>query len=247
MKPTFKPYEGTEDYIFVSYSHKDDEKVYSLIQQLHDKGYRIWYDEGLYGGTYWNEIIETHLERTSLVLAFMSPNAVESEYVRDEITYAKDNKKPMIPIFLCETKLHYGLKLQLGSRQWENYYNYSNDNAFFDKLLLSPLFTSTINLTNEGVQSEVKVSIISVTDTSVTAQASGSSGTGTYAFGKSTSNDWHFIQDWYYGSSTGTFTFQNLNPSTTYYVFAYKDKDNNYIMSSVSSSAHDTTLPENNK
>jgi hypothetical protein len=140
MKPSFSPYEGEEEYIFVSYSHKDDEKVYRLIQQLYDRGYRIWYDEGIKAGTMWNEIIAQHIKKATLVLLFMSPNAVVSVPVNEEITFAKRNKKPIVPIFLCETKINDGLELQLSLIQWEFYYEYANDDLFFIKLLSSPLF-----------------------------------------------------------------------------------------------------------
>ena len=47
----FDPYEGTENYIFVSYTHKDSEAVFSVIERLHKRGYRIWYDDGIAPGS----------------------------------------------------------------------------------------------------------------------------------------------------------------------------------------------------
>ena len=40
----FKPYEGNEKYIFVSYNHDDSEKVYDIITEFYHRGYRIWHD-----------------------------------------------------------------------------------------------------------------------------------------------------------------------------------------------------------
>ena len=53
-KPTFKPYEGEEKYIFVSYAHKDDEKVNNFNAErmmfIRLKGEWIFYFNGSNGG-----------------------------------------------------------------------------------------------------------------------------------------------------------------------------------------------------
>ena len=43
--PPFEAYEGTEPFIFISYAHRDSEIVYEEITELHESGYKIWYDE----------------------------------------------------------------------------------------------------------------------------------------------------------------------------------------------------------
>ncbi len=47
MTCSFRPYEGNEKYIFVSYAHVDGDIVYPIIERLHDAGFRIWFDEGI--------------------------------------------------------------------------------------------------------------------------------------------------------------------------------------------------------
>ena len=44
MKPV--AYEGTEPYIFVSYAHRDSERVFEVLGELQSRGYRFWYDDG---------------------------------------------------------------------------------------------------------------------------------------------------------------------------------------------------------
>ena len=140
IKPSFKPYEGKNDYIFISYAHKD-EKVYTLMQQLHDKGYRIWYDVGIEVGTEWIAIVQDHIQKSSLVLTFLSPNAIESENVRAEFGFAKRKELPMVTVLLSEIDdSKYGFGLLIGSSQYIKYDEYSNDDMFFEKLLSSPLF-----------------------------------------------------------------------------------------------------------
>ena len=40
----FEAYTGDEPYLFVSYSHRDVEQVYPILDALYDRKYRIWYD-----------------------------------------------------------------------------------------------------------------------------------------------------------------------------------------------------------
>ncbi|MBQ2478969.1 MAG: toll/interleukin-1 receptor domain-containing protein, partial [Erysipelotrichales bacterium] len=68
-----KPYEGSDNYIFISYAHKDSERVFPLLRKLTENGYRIWYDEGIDPGTEWPESIARHLESSSVCLSFISP------------------------------------------------------------------------------------------------------------------------------------------------------------------------------
>ena len=144
IKPSFKPYEGENDYIFISYAHKD-EKVKNLIQQLHDRGYRIWYDKGIKAGTKWRTVIQEHMQKSSLILTFLSPNAIESENVRDEFEFAKRKKSPMVTVLLSEIDdSKYGWGLLLSSIQYIKYSEYSNDNLFFEELLSSPLLKNKL-------------------------------------------------------------------------------------------------------
>ena len=69
-----QPYEGTSPYIFISYSHRDYDRVEPILREMAAKGYRFWYDEGIDPGTEWPESIARHLEKSSVCLSFMSAN-----------------------------------------------------------------------------------------------------------------------------------------------------------------------------
>ena len=47
---TVGAYEGKEPYIFVSYAHANADVVTPILDQLHNAGYRFWFDEGIYSG-----------------------------------------------------------------------------------------------------------------------------------------------------------------------------------------------------
>lgn len=50
MRCSFKPYEGDEKYIFISYSHQNGDIVAPILEKLNSEGLRIWYDEGIEWG-----------------------------------------------------------------------------------------------------------------------------------------------------------------------------------------------------
>ena len=42
-----KAYEGAEPYCFVSYAHINSDRVYPIVEQLMQRGIRLWYDDGI--------------------------------------------------------------------------------------------------------------------------------------------------------------------------------------------------------
>ncbi|MBR5188161.1 MAG: toll/interleukin-1 receptor domain-containing protein, partial [Clostridia bacterium] len=110
-------YKGKEKYIFVSYAHKDSERVLPILEAMQRAGFRVWYDTGIEAGTEWPAYIEESLEKSSVVIAFLSPHSVESVNCRNEINYALLKQKEMLVIYLEDTELRYGLGLQLNSLQ----------------------------------------------------------------------------------------------------------------------------------
>jgi TIR domain len=113
----FEAYKGNEPYIFVSYAHKDGKLIFPEIKCLHDQGYRIWYDEGIDPGNEWPEEVAQALANSSFFLVYISPYAVNSRNVRNEINFALNNKKQFIAIHIAETKLPPGLELRMGDIQ----------------------------------------------------------------------------------------------------------------------------------
>ena len=62
------PYNGNEDYIFISYSHRDMDTVLPILARMKQAGYRFWYDEGIDPGSEWPESIADHLSRCRVCL-----------------------------------------------------------------------------------------------------------------------------------------------------------------------------------
>lgn len=118
MRCNAKPYQDKEPYFFVSYCHKDSNRVFPIIERLARKGFRLWYDEGIQAGSEWPEIIAEHLYSSDACVIFLSNEYAQSHNCRKETNYAIMKKIPVIAVYLEETHLSPGMELQLGLIQY---------------------------------------------------------------------------------------------------------------------------------
>lgn len=131
-------YNGSEKYIFVSYCHKDKDRVQPIISALASQGYRVWFDSGIYPGTEWPEVIAAHLEKCSAFIACVSGNSIQSHNCRNEINYAILKGKPFIGVILERVQLTPGMEMQMSTFQSLYYYNFRTFGEFFDRLTEAP-------------------------------------------------------------------------------------------------------------
>jgi hypothetical protein len=85
-------YNGTDPYIFISYSHADSDIVFSQIEKLQKEGYRVWYDEGIPTSAKWKKNIEEKIDNCKKFIFFLSINSATSKEVNEEIERFKENK-----------------------------------------------------------------------------------------------------------------------------------------------------------
>ena len=104
MSRFFKPYEGGRPFVFISYAHKQSDQVVDTIRILHEKGWRLWYDEGIPAGSDWPVNIAQHMQRCERVIFFLSKRALESPNCFSEIRTAARLNKPMLVVSLEETE-----------------------------------------------------------------------------------------------------------------------------------------------
>ncbi len=102
ISTSFLPYDGNEPYLFISYSHKDTAAVYPILDELHKKKYRIWYDESCEVGNDFRVELRTRIEKARAVILFVSKNSMESPFCGMEIICARENLKDIFPIYLDE-------------------------------------------------------------------------------------------------------------------------------------------------
>ena len=111
------PYVGTGKYVFVSYSHKDKNEVYAILSRLQLNGFRIWYDEGIAGGSNWVNIIADKTKMCSCILLFSSMNSVESDEVSAEINCGRICKKQFITIRLDDARFSLAEEMYISKDQ----------------------------------------------------------------------------------------------------------------------------------
>lgn len=110
-------YDGDEPFIFISYSHKDNDIINSILERFNLHRCRFWYDDNIHLGVDWSEDIATHISNAECVLLFISKNSINSDYVKDELHVARTLKKTIIPVYLEDVTLPLGLELSLGRAQ----------------------------------------------------------------------------------------------------------------------------------
>lgn len=110
-------YLGEEPYLFVSYARADSERVLREIRRLVERGYRVWYDEGITACHEWPEELARALAGACGCVAFISAASVASVNVRNELHFALNRGKPLLAIHLEATELPPGLELRMGDLQ----------------------------------------------------------------------------------------------------------------------------------
>jgi len=89
--------------VFISYSRKDINEVSALIETIRAEipGLSMWFDiTGIESGDEFEEKIISAIDDSSYVLFALSDNALESQWTKDEVIYAKNTGKKIIPILL---------------------------------------------------------------------------------------------------------------------------------------------------
>lgn len=135
-----QPYEGNEPYIFVSYSHRDNEIVQPLLEALSRAGYRVWYDAGIHAGTQWTTELANKIAESTVFMPLHSRASIQSDFCRREIAFAQDEGKIIIPVYLEDVELTRGLKLRLHAIQHRRLSNYSGADGFAASLEFEPAF-----------------------------------------------------------------------------------------------------------
>jgi hypothetical protein len=88
-------FDDNQNYIFISYSHKDYKKVYADLADMHEAGVRFWYDKGLPAGKDWKDEVEKKLLSANCagVLFFMSKDLFLSRSANREIAIVCNRTK----------------------------------------------------------------------------------------------------------------------------------------------------------
>jgi hypothetical protein len=89
----------THPVAFFSYSRDDSAFVLQLAKDLKASGAAVWLDQlDIKPGEHWDNAIQSALEHCTSMLLILSPSSVASSNVMDEVSYAIDEGRLIIPV-----------------------------------------------------------------------------------------------------------------------------------------------------
>jgi TIR domain len=101
-------------YVFVCYAHDEREVVLEQIEWLRTEGFAVWYDEAIEAGSRWSEDLARAVDGCAAFLYFLSPRSTSSRYCLDEVHFALECGRPIVPVDIAPVTLTPGLKLSIG-------------------------------------------------------------------------------------------------------------------------------------
>jgi hypothetical protein len=85
--------------VFFSYARADAEFVLKLANDLRSAGVSLWIDQlDIPPGERWDSAVENALKVSPYLLVVLSPASVASQNVMDEVAFALENKKKIVPV-----------------------------------------------------------------------------------------------------------------------------------------------------
>jgi hypothetical protein len=134
--PTLHPAAG-RPYVFVCYSHNERELVIEQIKWLREEGFEVWFDAAIEPGKRWSEDVARAVEGCAAVLFFLSSKSAASHYCFDEVHFALECDRPIVPVEIEPVTMSPGLRLSLGATH--RIFKYRLSAAEFKERLLGGL------------------------------------------------------------------------------------------------------------
>ncbi len=104
--------------VFISYSRRDSEFVRRLADSVSGRGKELWLDtEGIADGEVFPQAIRSAIEQSDAFLFVISPAAVSSSYCEQEVEYARELQKRIVPV-LREPVPDPQLPAEIRARSW---------------------------------------------------------------------------------------------------------------------------------
>lgn len=100
--------------VFISYSHRDLVAAADIAQRMRTAGCSVWMDASIEGGEDWRARVETEIDRASVVVVVLSKDSAKSRDVADEIAYARNAGKRVVPVRIDKARV----PLALARLQW---------------------------------------------------------------------------------------------------------------------------------
>ena len=96
---------------FISYPRKNAEFSLKLARELKAAGFQVWFDQiDIPAGSRWDDEIQKALTECEIFIVILTPEAIESQNVKDEIGYAIDSGKRILPVLLEKCNIPFRLR-----------------------------------------------------------------------------------------------------------------------------------------
>lgn len=96
---------------FISYSRTDSEFVMRLAEDLKSAGASVWLDQvDIQPGEHWDHAVEGALDVSPLMLVILSSASVNSMNVMDEVSFALEKEKTVIPVVIQDCAIPFRLR-----------------------------------------------------------------------------------------------------------------------------------------
>ncbi len=90
--------------IFISYARDDRAKIQSIVQELEEQGYAVWYDASLEAGETFSDEIMRELEDAKCVIVVWSENSARSTWAYSEADIARE-RNILVPVRIDDARL----------------------------------------------------------------------------------------------------------------------------------------------
>ena len=123
--------------VFISYSRKDFDEVKQLIDFIKQRipTLSYWFDlTGIESGDEFEDKIISAIDNSAYMIFALSDNSIQSDWTKDEVTYAKNTDKKVIPILLKGAKLKGWFLFKFGRIDCIDYTDYRQMDKFLENL-----------------------------------------------------------------------------------------------------------------
>jgi hypothetical protein len=101
----------TQRRTFLSYSRTNKDFALKLARELKADGLSVWLDQlDIPTGSRWDREVEKALKECEIFMIILTPASINSENVLDEIGYALDNGKRILPVLLENCQVPFRLR-----------------------------------------------------------------------------------------------------------------------------------------
>lgn len=123
-------------FIFISYAHRDSDKVFPMLTQFKEHGYRIWFDESIEPASTWDDNIAEHIEQATFFISLISRAYLESKNCLQELRYSleKKNENNQFLIYIEPIELPKGIAMRTSGVQNLMLYSFETVEEFFARL-----------------------------------------------------------------------------------------------------------------